>query len=197
MSADSTFTTDHGGFKSRTRRRRPQALLLLAVLAGCGGGDKVTGPPPAAPATIRLESSAFTEGRTIPKRFSCDGRNVSPPLRWTRVPSEAKALAITVEDPDAPNGTYVHWVAIDLPPSTSSLGAGAKPPGTALENSNGDRSYTGPCPPKGDAPHHYIFSLYALKAPLRLDAGTALADARRKIGDQAVGVGRVTGLFGR
>src|SRR4051794_33134232 len=104
-------------------RGRTAALVACAVLAGCGE-DTVTGPPPAAPATIRLTSAAFRDGGAIPRRFTCDGDDVSPPLSWAGVPGAAKALALVMEDPDAPGGTFVHWVLLDIPPREMALAAG-------------------------------------------------------------------------
>src|SRR5439155_14692198 len=90
-------------------------LMVLAGLAGCGG-SKVSGPPPGAPATITLRSSAFTDGGTIPQRFTCASVGTTPPLAWSGVPAGAKELALLVEDPDAPGGTFVHWVLFHLQP---------------------------------------------------------------------------------
>jgi Raf kinase inhibitor-like YbhB/YbcL family protein len=178
-------------------RGRTALLLACVVVAGCGD-DTVEGPPPAAPATIRLTSAAFEDGGTIPQRFTCDGDDVSPPLSWSGVPGGAKALALVMEDPDAPDGTFVHWILLDIPPRETALAAGDAPSeATAVANSFGDRRYGGPCPPKGDEPHRYRFLLYALKAPLRLDEDVTAADARSAIGDQALASGRLTGRFGR
>jgi Raf kinase inhibitor-like YbhB/YbcL family protein len=174
------------------------ALAALAgLLIGCGG-EKVEGPPPEAPATMRVTSAAFAEGDAIPRRHTCDGEDVSPPLRWTGTPSGAPALALLMEDPDAPGGTFVHWIVADLPPGTAGLDAGEAPQGAVeVENSFGDRGYGGPCPPEGDAPHRYVFSVYALDAPLRLDAGASPGDARAAIAEHATASGRLTGRFGR
>jgi Raf kinase inhibitor-like YbhB/YbcL family protein len=178
-------------------RGRTAALVACAVLAGCGE-DTVTGPPPEAPATIRLTSAAFEDGGSIPKRFTCDGDDVSPPLSWAAVPTGAKALALVVEDPDAPDGTFVHWILLDIPPREQAIAAGDTPTGArATVNSFGDRGYGGPCPPKGDDPHRYRFLLYALKAELRLDRDASPADARAAIGDAALASGRLTGRYGR
>jgi len=147
---------------------------------------------------MTLRSAAFADGGSIPAVYTCAGRELAPPLRWRGVPRAARALALTMDDPDAPGGTFVHWVVVDLPPGTTALRRGAPPPGArALENSFGKRGYGGPCPPDGDRPHHYVFRIYALDAPLRLAASTSPGDARAAIGSHAIASGRLTGRFGR
>jgi Raf kinase inhibitor-like YbhB/YbcL family protein len=180
------------------------ALSLLALpalglaLAACGGDDRVQGPAPSAPDRIQLTSSAFEDGGTIPKRYSCDGDEVSPPLRWTGVPDGAKELALLVEDPDAPGGTFVHWALFKLPPDLDGLDEGKVPAGARQgKNSAGDDSWAGPCPPEGDAPHHYEFTLYALRSPLSLDDGADAADVRSAVADAATARGQLVGRFGR
>ena len=173
-------------------------LCLLAAVAGlsaCGGDEA---EEPKIPASIELTSPAFKSGAPMPRRFSCDDAELSPPLNWRKVPTGAKSLALVMDDPDAPGGTFVHWTVVDLPPDTSSLGAGEPPAGgQELGNSFGDEGYRGPCPPEDDEPHHYVFTIYALDAKLGLDAGTSAADARDAIGSHAIAEGRLTGRFGR
>jgi Raf kinase inhibitor-like YbhB/YbcL family protein len=172
-------------------------LLVLAAVGGCGD-DTVEGPPPAAPATMRLTSDAFADGEAIPERFSCDGQDVSPPLAWEGVPSGAAALALVMEDPDAPGGTFVHWTLFDVPPQVGGLREGEVPKGARQgENSFGKARYGGPCPPEGDEPHHYAFLVYALKSALELDAGAPPEDVRAAIGRAAIARGQLTGRFGR
>src|SRR5690348_10683860 len=97
------------------------SLALLALVAGCGGGSKAA---PAAPAKIVLRSSAFAPGATIPARYTCASVGLSPPLRWSGVPAKTRELALLVEDPDAPGGTFVHWVLFHLAPGLRRLTAG-------------------------------------------------------------------------
>jgi hypothetical protein len=174
------------------------AATALAGLA-CGCGDQtVEGPPPEAPATIRVTSTAFAEGEAIPREYTCDGDDVSPPLEWDGVPADARALALVVEDPDAPGGTFVHWTLLDLPAGSSGLGSGERPAGASeAKSSFGDRGYGGPCPPEGDAPHRYVFLVYALDSALRLGGDASPADARAAIGRHAIARGSLTGRFGR
>jgi Raf kinase inhibitor-like YbhB/YbcL family protein len=181
----------------------PRALLALPalglVVAGCGGGGhRVAGPPPSAPDRIALTSPAFKAGGTIPKRYSCDGANVSPPLRWRRVPGGARELALLVEDPDAPGGSFVHWVLFKIAPGLRGLAEGEVPNGARqATNSAGDSGWAGPCPPGGDRPHHYQFTLYALRAPLDQPNGAAADAVRRGIAAVALARGRLVGRFGR
>ena len=169
-----------------------------AALAGCGGGDRVEGPPPAAPASITLRSPAFADGATIPRRYSCDGAEVSPPLRWSGVPAGARSLALLLEDPDAPGGTFVHWTLYGLAPGTRALAEGKVPPGARQgENSSGDDAYGGPCPPAGKGAHRYVFTLYALRGGALPEAGAAPADVRAAIAGLALARGTLTGRFAR
>jgi Raf kinase inhibitor-like YbhB/YbcL family protein len=122
---------------------------------------------------IRVESSAFSEGDVVPTLFTCDGEDVSPPLRWSGAPEEATELRISLTDPDAPRGTYTHWLVTGVDASTSEVGQGEVPAGgTEQPNSAGSTSYGGPCPPSGP-PHRYIFTVEALD-----DSGNVLDSGR-------------------
>jgi len=115
-----------------------------------------------AKAKLTVTSSAFEAGSAIPSEYTCDGAEKSPPLSWSNVPSSAKSIAILVEDPDAPKGTFTHWMVTNIPPNESSLSAaGSLPQGAvAAKNDKGQSGYAGPCPPSGT--HHYHFRVYAL-----------------------------------
>jgi len=124
-------------------------------------------------AHLDLTSSAFQNGAAIPKRFTCQGSNVSPGLAWTGVTAKIKSLALVCEDPDAPNGTFVHWVIYNISPTEQGL-AGSFPtidplPNGVRQGKNGaDKvGYMGPCPPAGKI-HHYHFTLYGLNEKLSL-----------------------------
>src|SRR5688500_9604739 len=111
---------------------------------------------------IQLSSPAFADGETIPDRFTCDGDDISPPLEWSGIPDDAAELALLVEDPDAPGGTFVHWVLFGLDPKISGLAEGSVPPEAKNGlTSFGKTRYGGPCPPSGDPPHRYVFFLTA------------------------------------
>ena len=176
---------------------RTGALVVAAFLltaSGCGAEPKE--PDVNVPQTITVTSSAFAENETVPSRYTCDGENVSPPLAWTGVPSEAAALALVVDDPDAPRGTFTHWVVLDIPVSESgSDEAGVPGAGVQAKNSAGDAGWFGPCPPSGT--HHYRFTVYALSTPTGLADGTSLDRALRAIEERTVGWGRLTVTYAR
>lgn len=118
---------------------------------------------------MRLTSSAFEPEQAIPEKYTCDGDNVSPPLQLADVPEAARALALVMDDPDAPVGTWDHWVAYNIPVLTEIPEGATADLGTAGRNSWGSAGYGGPCPPGGT--HRYFFRLYALDAELELRAG--------------------------
>lgn len=120
---------------------------------------------------MKITSSAFENEGTIPLRYTCEGENISPPLSWSGVPEDAKALALIVDDPDA-DGTFTHWVVYNLPISPPGLEEGASLSDRLSEglregfNAFGEQGYGGPCPPRGDGDHRYFFRLYALDQEL-------------------------------
>jgi len=110
---------------------------------------------------MRLLSEDFKENEAIPSRFTCDGENICPRLRWEGVPEEARSYALSMTDPDAPGGTFIHWLIYDLPNDTKSIERGTLPNGARqVKNDFGKERYGGPCPPSGT--HRYYFTLYAL-----------------------------------
>ena len=124
---------------------------------------------------LEISSTAFSEGEMIPTRYTCDGPDVSPDLSWSGVPDAARSLALICDDPDAPMGTWVHWVLFNIPSNADGLPAEI-PSDDALENGArhgtndfGRLGYGGPCPPGGT--HRYYFKLYALDTELNLDSG--------------------------
>jgi Raf kinase inhibitor-like YbhB/YbcL family protein len=174
-------------------------MVCLLVVAGCGGGgDKAVEPAPDAPPGIELTSSAFAAGQPIPAKYSCDGKQTSPPLAWADVPAGTKSLALLMEDPDAPSGTFAHWTVYGIPATARRFDEGKVPDGAEQgENSFGDDRYGGPCPPEGDQAHHYVFNLYALRADLGLEAGAKPDDVRAAIKKEALARGRLIGTFKR
>ena len=121
---------------------------------------------------LSLTSTAFEDGAAIPRLYSCEGEDLSPPLAWSEAPEEAKSLALIVDDPDAPSGTFVHWLAWGIDPSSGGLleGESASFEGTG---GFGESGYRGPCPPPGHGPHRYFFRLYALDQQLDLAPGAS------------------------
>jgi hypothetical protein len=158
---------------------RLSIVTFALALAACTKSDPKRAPDmPRGSSTMKIESEAFSHQAEIPKKHTCEGQDVSPPLSWSGVPTGAKSLALVVDDPDAPDPAapkrvWVHWVLFDIPPPTSSLpeAAGAQP-GGAKDGKNdwGKTGWGGPCPPIGR--HRYFFKLYALDALLALDAPT-------------------------
>jgi Raf kinase inhibitor-like YbhB/YbcL family protein len=131
--------------------------------------------------SIKLSSPAFREGQSIPIDYTGDGLDRSPPLAWTDPPAGTASLALICEDPDAPRGTWTHWVLFNLPPNVSELAEGQFAIGNAADgvrqgkNDFGKLGYGGPAPPRGK-PHHYYFKLYALDTALKLPAGATRAE---------------------
>ncbi len=129
--------------------------------------------------SMKLVSAAFQEGGTISEKFTCDGADRSPPLNWDGVPDETKSLVLILDDPDAPMGTWVHWVVYNLPPTIGGLSEGVVPEreikGGGLQGMNDFRKigYGGPCPPAGE--HRYFFKLYALDTVFPFAAGVTKA----------------------
>jgi Raf kinase inhibitor-like YbhB/YbcL family protein len=166
------------------------ALVLAA--AGCGGDDDAAaGAPSGGAQTITVNSPAFGNGDDIPVANTCRGDGAAPEIGWRGVPKGAESVALVVTDPDAPGGTFVHWVLYDLPPRDRQLGAGQEPPAGTHEaaNSGGGTGWTPPCPPSGT--HHYQFTVYALNAEPSGDSTDALlAD----IGRKAIARGQLVGL---
>lgn len=120
---------------------------------------------------LKLTSGAFAHGQLIPAKHTCTGQNISPALAWTTPPQGTQSFALIVDDPDAPMGTWVHWVLFNIPATTSSLQENLQVQGTIQvgKNSYNSMTYKGPCPPSGT--HRYFFKLYALDTMLKLSAG--------------------------
>jgi Raf kinase inhibitor-like YbhB/YbcL family protein len=179
-------------------------LLAFAWAAGCGGGAP---SPPEDPSliTITLTSSAFPESGKIPRKYTCDGEDKSPPLEWSAVPAAAHSLALICEDPDAPMGTWSHWVVYNISPTVKSLAEGVAPEETvkvegeaiASQGKNDFRKigYGGPCPPGGT--HRYFFRIYALDTKLALGPGATRREVLKAIGGHIVAVGRLMGNYAR
>lgn len=180
---------------------RVAAVLTALLLAACGDDPAVTAPPTTAPAdttttpeaTMHLTSTAFTEGSPIPARHTCDGPDLSPPLTIEGLPPGTAALALIMEDPDAPGGTWDHWVAYDMDPFDT-LPEGAAP-GTQGRNSWGTSGYRGPCPPGGT--HRYFFTVYALDRPLDLAPGAGKEALLAAMEGRILARATLMGMFSR
>jgi Raf kinase inhibitor-like YbhB/YbcL family protein len=171
---------------------------VATATAGCSGGDGDRADPPTGGASvITVTSPAFDDGQPIPQKYGCNGEEVSPPLAWSGVPDDAAALALVVDDPDAPGGTYVHWVVVNIDATQEGVHEGSVPrDGVEVDNSSGNASYAGPCPPSGS--HHYRFTVYALKSAVDVSADHSLdsLDAVFNAIDSAsIGQGTLTGTY--
>ena len=152
--------------------------------------------------SLTITSAAFSEGGAIPKKYTCDAEDASPPLAWKGVPANSKSLALIAEDPDAPAGTWVHWVILDMPATLAGLPEGvakqATVEGVGVQGNNDFRrvGYGGPCPPRGK-PHRYFFKLYALDIVLNLKAGATKADLEKAMRGHILAQGQLVGTYGR
>ena len=165
------------------------AVGLAALLTGAGG------------ATMELKSQAFAAGEMIPAKYTCDGQDISPPLRWSDPPTGTIGFALISDDPDAPVGTWVHWVMWNIPasasaldenlPKTASLLNGAKQGTTDFRRIG----YGGPCPPSGT--HRYYFKLYALDAALNLPASTLKKDLEKAMQGHILSQAELMGTYRR
>ncbi len=171
------------------------SVLLAAGLAGSldKGGKTMA---------FELKSAAFSAGSDIPKKFTCDGPDISPPLSWSEPPAGTQSISLIMDDPDAPVGTWVHWVLYELPASTRELPENM-PKDRQLKNGarqgqNDFRriGYGGPCPPPG-GPHRYFFKLYALDAKTNLGAGATKADLERAMKEHILAQAEMMGRYKR
>ena len=152
---------------------------------------------------IEITSEAFKEGGTIPWAYTCDGENKSPPLKWSAVPDATRSISLISDDPDAPGGTWVHWVLWGLPadtkelpesvPTTKELPDGARQGTTDFKRVG----YGGPCPPPGHGTHHYYFKLYALDNETALGAGSTKKDLINSMEGHILAEGRLMGTYER
>lgn len=174
-----------------------------------GAESPISSPQAVAPVTIKLTSPAFAEGAAIPKKYTGEGEDVSPPLEWTGLPEGTKELALVCDDPDAPRKEpWVHWVIYKIPPDTKGLAEGVprtarpKHPAGALQGKNSwpdgeNLGYRGPMPPKGHGPHRYFFTLYALDHVLDAEPGLTKEELIRKMSGHVLGIGRCMGTYER
>jgi Raf kinase inhibitor-like YbhB/YbcL family protein len=176
-------------------------MVFLIPTTGCGSSPAAS-PEGETDMSIQVSSIAFTEGDTIPKDYTCDGKDISPPLNWSGVPDGTRSFVVISDDPDAPVGTWVHWVLYDIPADLGGLPEGVpKSPsvaGVGTQGSNDFRKtgYNGPCPPRGK-PHRYFFKLYALDIELNLEPGATRATVEKAMGGHILSEGQVVGKYGR
>jgi Raf kinase inhibitor-like YbhB/YbcL family protein len=145
---------------------------------------------------LHVSSPAFANGAAIPRRYTCDGENLSPPLEWNGIPAGAKSIAVICDDPDAPSGPFTHWVLYDLPSSKARLAENESTGRTGV-NSFGHAKYGGPCPPKRDQAHHYRFHVYVLDVASLGAAGLSKEDALKAMRGHILADGELVGTYKR
>jgi Raf kinase inhibitor-like YbhB/YbcL family protein len=143
-----------------------------------------------------LRSDAFEHGQPIPARHSCDSEDRSPPLSWTEPPEDARSLALVVDDPDAPSGTFTHWLAWGIDPAAGGLGEGEPAPREG-RNDFGNTGYGGPCPPPGHGVHHYSLRLAALDSELDLAVGAGKQELEQALAGHVLTVAELIGTYER
>ncbi len=178
-----------------------RAILFAAILVPAPGRPHVSAAQTQS-AKLAISSQAFREGATIPRNFTCDGEDVSPPLSWTEPPAGTRSVALIADDPDAPAGTWVHWVVYNLPASARQLPQ-ATPKSPELQdgarqgvNDFGKTGYNGPCPPPGK-PHRYYFNLYALDSKIDLPPGATKAALETAMKGHILAQPRIMARYGR
>lgn len=180
---------------------RTVALLIAFTIFGCKKADEeshaATTPTPTADTGPKLTvtTPAFLPGQKIPVEYTCDGKDVNPEITWSGAPAAAKSFLLIVDDPDAPVGTFTHWVIFDMPAPMNAIPEAAAGIGTLGKNDFGNAKWNGPCPPKGKE-HRYFFKLFALDVEkLGLSDGVSRADVEKKIDGHVVAKGETMGTF--
>ena len=171
-------------------------LGILLILASCQGKNSAPAAEGEIEMTITVTSTAYIEGDKIPRIYTCDDQNVSPPLTWTGVPTNTVSVALIMDDPDAPSGTWVHWVLFNLPANTTNLEQGKAGSGTEGKNDFNNIGYGGPCPPRGSN-HRYYLKVYALDKVLELKSGATKAQVESAMRGHILGQGQLMGRYSR
>ncbi|MBW2987471.1 YbhB/YbcL family Raf kinase inhibitor-like protein [Candidatus Woesearchaeota archaeon] len=144
---------------------------------------------------MKILSPAFEDGSAIPDEYTCKGADISPELSFQDVPAEAKSLVLIMDDPDAPMGTWDHWVVFNIPVSVTKIDKGTEPEGVAGTNSWKKTGYGGPCPPSGT--HRYFFKLYALDEMLDLSEGATKAEVQKAMDNHIIEEAQLMGKYSK
>lgn len=144
---------------------------------------------------MKLTSPAFENEGNIPAKYTCDGKNISPPLNIEGAPEDASSLALVVDDPDAPGSTFNHWVVWNIPAGTSKIAEDRQPDGVKGQNDFGDLTYGGPCPPSGT--HSYRFKIYALDTRLDLEEGSSKVELEKAMEGNILAKDMLVGNYSR
>jgi Raf kinase inhibitor-like YbhB/YbcL family protein len=169
-------------------------LFALMLLTACTNTAEI--PEGDFPLDMSLSSPAFQDGSLIPEKYTCEGQDISPPLIWSDIPHETGSLALIVDDPDAPLGTWVHWVVFNLPSDLTELTEASTIPGVQGLNDFKTNQYGGPCPP-GGSQHRYYFKLYALDTTLDLDSSANKKDLVQAMDGHILDRAEIMGTFSR
>ena len=181
-------------------KKHIQSALIISICSSCI--LSATAIAKDETSQIEVSSESFTTGGTIPREYTADGKDISPQLSWSDPPAGTKSLALTCEDPDAPAGTWFHWIIFNISPETKKLKENmekTKNPGGGIAQGANDFNkigYNGPSPPKGPV-HHYNFKLFALNSKLKLKPGCSKEEFYKAIKGKILGEGKVTGIYQR
>jgi Raf kinase inhibitor-like YbhB/YbcL family protein len=176
------------------------SIALVILLSSCSSSSTST---PEADMSLDLKSDAFVNGQSIPAKYSCIGKNVSPALTWSDPPAGTRSFALIVDDPDAPMGTWVHWVLFNIPAGQRSLAEDLPVTGKNVDpsaiyfgkNSSGNTRYDGPCPPSGT--HRYYFKLYALDTLVDILPGATKEELLKAMQGHILAQGELMGTFSK
>lgn len=178
------------------------AVVIVGVIAiSLGGKPKETPSQVSTTQTktisnMKISSSAFGNNEKIPKKFTCDGQDLNPPLKFEEVPQNAKSLVLIMDDPDAPGRIFVHWTIWNIPPETREIAENTVPAGAVLGMTDfGKAGYGGPCPPSGT--HRYFFKLYALDTTLQLPSSATKAEVEALMSGHILSQTELIGLYSR
>jgi Raf kinase inhibitor-like YbhB/YbcL family protein len=179
-----------------------RGLILCATLAGVLVTTGSVMTPPETKRKMEISSSAFKDGQPIPIQYTCDGKNISPPLTWKGAPGNTQSFVLMVDDPDSPTGIWTHWTVFNVPSDVSELTEdfakthAATPAAKDGMNSFKKVGYGGPCPPAGK-PHHYFFKIYALDISLDLQPGASRNDIEAGMKKHILAIGQLMGTYQR
>jgi Raf kinase inhibitor-like YbhB/YbcL family protein len=194
---DNGYPDERADVEADRRLRGPTPHPSPSMETDRAFGPLGENPDPGSPGNVmQLRSSAFNDFAPIASRHAKDGGNEPPELEWSPPPEGTRELALLMEDPDAPSGTFLHWLVTGIDPRTTSLDP-ARPVGTQHRNGFGEQGYGGPLPPIGDDPHRYVFRLYALGEPFAAPDTTSADAVRGWLDRHHLATGTLTGLYGR
>jgi len=191
-----------GNLVACVKRKLFLVMTLCAAVVGVLVTTASVMKPPEIHPKMALRSNAFKDGEPLPILYTCDDKNISPPLAWTGAPSETASLVLIVDDPDAPTGVWTHWIIFNLPADASGLAEDAAKSDSAMKsarqglNDFKNLNYGGPCPPKGNL-HRYFFKIYALDTVINLPAGASRTQVETAMTKHILAAGQLMGTYQR